>query len=52
MLSEVVVTNVPDTEHPGREGGPMFAFDIDTRGSGAVIFGHGLVTVSLAAEQV
>lgn len=30
----------------------MFVFDINMQGSRAVIFGHGLVTVSLVAEQV
>lgn len=43
---------LPYTEHPGHWGGPVFVFDINTRGSGALIFGHGLVTVSLVAEQV
>lgn len=48
----VAVTALPDTEHPGHWGGPVFIFDINKRGFGAVIFGHSLVTVSLVAEQV
>lgn len=43
---------LPYTEHPGHWGGPVFVFDINMQGSRAVIFGQGLVTVSLVAEQV
>lgn len=43
---------LPRTEHPGHWGGPVFVFDINMCSFGAVIFGHGLVTVSLVAEQV
>lgn len=51
MQSEVVVTKLPCTEHPGHWGVPVFIFDINARGFRAVIFDHGVVT-SLAGEQV
>ena len=47
-----MVAVLPRTEHPGHWGGPVFVFDISTRGSGAVIFGHGLVAVRSVPEQV
>lgn len=47
-----MVTMLPYLEHPCHWGGPVFVFDINTRGSRAVRFGHGSVTVSLVAEQV
>lgn len=47
-----MVTVLAYTEHPGRWGGPVFVFDINMRGFRALIFGHGLASVSLVAEQV